>query len=748
MNSRQTGHRPAAAASPPTEREAADWGFDPLRLWAVVVRRSTLFLPVAGAVFALAVLVILQAVPVFKSTASVLVEPQQKSSLDVQNAPTGQSDNNAVDTQVQLITSQGVAARVVKKLGLQDDPEFRASRTPADTNRLRRFLSNPLSIVERAKPAAAPPPVNPASAEQTVINNALGHLLVRRSGLTYVIEITGSATDPVKAARLANGFAQAYIDQGLDAKLDSSRTASTALGEQLTNLQREVVAGDTAVQDYKIAHNLLSSSGGTMAEQEVSALNQQIAQAQADRAEKEARLAAARAQIAKGGEGQDVGAALGSQTIVRLRGEESASLHELAELNTRYAGLHPLVQKAQNQLREVREQLHQEITRILSSLQAEAEVSRQRVESLQASLGHAHGSLESNNSAQAGLLQLQRKADASRSIYEAFLNRSKETSAQATVQQADARIVTVAQPSTWPASPNLKVALAFGAAFALAAGLVACAIAEFLDNGVETGAEIEDQFQTPYAGSIPSLRSTNPRARGKITPPDFLLDHPFSVFAEAFRSLRAFLIGPTSGGTEPKVIVISSAMPGEGKSLTTFCLARTLAVAGARVVLVDCDLRRRGVSEYAPEGSKDLQHLLRGRTTLEEALVKDPRTDVWFLPARSAPRDGVDLFALPSMTALIDDLKQRFDFVLLDTAPVLAVADTRLLASRADAVLMLLEWRRTPARAVDTALTLLDESHANVVGVGLTQVDLRQQSRYGYGDRNYYYKAMRGYYSD
>ena len=749
---------PAAAPAPSAAAPEPSWLptdlFDLRRLWAIFLRRAILFFPIAGVVAIWSVLTALQATPTFRTTSSVLIESLQRGSLD-QNGTTGYlppTDTNSIDTQVQLITSQAVTARVIRQLGLQNEPEFAVA--PVRRTRpggLRRVLLNPLgALTNRGREKAyEPPPMAPAEGgiPQQLINNVSSQVQARRSGLTYVINITAISIDAEMAARLANAYAAAYIQQGLDAKLTNSRNASGALGEQLTTLQRDVVTADTAVQAYKIAHNLMSASGGTMAEQEVSALNSQIAAAEAERAGKEAKLQSARAQIAKGGGGEDVGAALGSDTVSRLRAQESESIRELTELNLRYGDKYPAVQKAKNQLKETRDQIAQEITRILSNLDAEAQAARQRVASLKASQAGARNSLISNNSAQTGLLELQRKADASRSVYEAFLNRSKETSAQATVQQPDARIVAVAQPPNWPSSPDVKVAMVVGMGLGVFAGLLVVVIAEMLDNGVQTGTEVERRFGLHYAGSVPTLKTTwGPKSK-KSPPADFLIDNPFSTFAESLRSLRAFLILP--GAAEPpKLIAITSALPGEGKSLTSYCMARTLAVAGARVALVDCDLRRRGVSSNVKPGEGGIIEVLTGKVALDDALVKDERSETWVLPALSAPRDAVDLFATPAMSRLLDDLRARFDYVLLDTAPVLAVADTRLLAARADTVLMLVQWRRTPFKAADTAVDLLLESGSNIAGVALTRVNLRQQSRYGYGDRNYYYKALRSYYAD
>ncbi len=725
---------------------------DPRRLWSIFLRRLPLFAVVGGGVLVLIVLIAMQAQKEYRSTASVLIEPRQKQIMDANTFVSGGPlDSNAIDTEVQILSSRSLAAQVAKKLGLHLDPEFGGGGSKASGGGIRHLLANPVAALRSAQPtvkAEAPLPAADGVSE-SVVDAVIGHTLVRRTGLTYVINVTVSSVDAAKAARIANAFAELYVADQLNAKFDTARTANGWLTGRLVSLQSEVERADAAVQAYKISRNLMSTDAGTMAEQEVSVLNRQIAEAQADLAEKEARLATARNQISRGGGGADVGAALGSDTIRGLRQQEGEASRRLAELTTRYGERHPEVLKARSQLTDSRVQIQQEIDRIMSNLQADVQVSRQRVNSLAGSQGSARSSLAANNSAQVGLSELQRKADASRAVYEAFLNRSKETSAQEGLQQADARVVASAQVSAFPSSPNMKLAAMFGVAAGMVAGFLAIGVAELLNSGVETGAEVEQRFGIRYAGAVPSLDSTLKKKRGKNgRPQDYLIDHPFSVFAESLRSLRAFLMLPGPDLAAPKIVAITSAMPQEGKSMTAFCLARTMAAAGAEVVLVDCDIRRRGASQFVTHRSVGIVEVLQGQAEVVDALVRDERSGAWVLPALAAPNTPRDLFATEAMDQLLETLKRHFEFVLLDTAPVLAVAETRIIAAKADAVLMLAKWRRTPYHAADAALDLLIETGSRVVGIGLTQVDLRQQSRYGYGDRFYYYKGYASYYTD
>jgi capsular exopolysaccharide synthesis family protein len=731
-------------------------GFDPYQLWAIFRRRLGLFTAVAVLIAGAVGLYVLQMTPQYSATANVLLAFQRSTPLETEAQATGVAqDTNSIDTQVQIITSRALAERVVRALNLQADEEFGGSpdavAPPADTNEApaARTLDSPQAASE-ASANATGRAATTSPLMDNVVNNVLGRLSARRAGLTYVIDITFESANPEKAATIANAFADAYIRDQLETKYNSVRVTNDWLTERLGTLRAEAEAADAALQRYRIANGLMSANGSTIAEQEVSGLNAQIAQAEAQSAERRAMLDAARGQVSAGGGGADVGAALSSSTIASLRQQEATVSREITELNAQYGPQHPRVIAASGNLRDIQQQIQQEINRNLSSLEAAARVADQRVASLRASQGVARGTLAANSQAQVGLMELERRAEASRQIYEAFLNRSKETSAQEGIQQADARIVSRARVPGWPSSPNMRLAVVFALGLAMFGGLGAVAAAEILDQGFRTSNEVEQRLGLPLAGSLPTLQSTVERADAKTyakRPWDHLVDKPFSVFAESFRNLRAFLMLAGRHGTPPKVIAITSSLPGEGKTTAAFAMMRTLALSGASTVLVDCDVRRRALSEIIEAGPCGLLQVLSGECGIDEALRRDGKSGGFVLPVVERPLTANDPFSSEAMDTLIEGLLARFDFVVLDTPPLLAVADARILSAKADAVVFLVQWRRTPLKAAQAAVQILRDAGAWISGAALTQVNMRAQASYGYGDSSYYYNKIRKYYA-
>jgi capsular exopolysaccharide synthesis family protein len=511
-------------------------------------------------------------------------------------------------------------------------------------------------------------------------------------------------------------------------------------------MREDAEQAEARVQQYKNEHGLFSAEGATMAEQEVSTLNQQIAIAKADAAEKAARYAAAQRQLRDGSGGADVGAALGSETIRELRKKEAELSVKLAQLQTDFTPAYPEVKRTAAQLKDVRAQIQSEINRILSNLKAEATAAAGRETSLLASRSNAQGGLAANGQAQVGLVALQQRADAAKQIYEAYLSRAKQVAAAGSLQQASATISSPAQVPTAPSSPNMKL----GAAMALLASIVAAAaamlMAEFWDKHLRSRLDVERELGVPFAGVLPDFRSVKPKGlRGPAAEPaEYLVSHPFSGFAEAFRNLRAFLM-VSARDDDAKLIAVTSAVPREGKSLTSFCLARTLALSGSRVVLVDCDLRQRGTTKLAGQQEIGLVEVVQDKAPLSDALIHDPKSNCYILPAagNSVP---IDLFSNPETDEVLRKLAEQFDYVILDAPPILGVADARILAAKADRVLYLVQWNKTPLRAAQSAIDILQECGANVAGALLTKVNVKGQARYGYGDSSDYYGYFKNYY--
>lgn len=701
---------------------------DPRYLWMLFLRRIWIFLAIVVLTMGAAVAYTFLAPTRYAASATILVEPPKGDPIKGEEGGEGQAVavSSFIDTQILIVDSPRIAAAVVRALELTNDPEFAAA--PAEI----LLDAQDEAAAERARVTASAQALRKAVA-------------IRRIGQTSIIEVEAYSRSPMQAARIANEYVRQYIETSEQARLQARERTTAQIEGKLDRLRQEAEAADGELQRYKIANGLMSAQGATMAEQETSSLNQQIATARATLAERQGRLAAARRQLLRGGGGEDVGSALSSGTIGTLRAEEAESSRNLAQLRARYGDRHPAIVEAQDRLADVRRQIQAEIDRILSSMEAEVNVAQSGLSSLLGSQAASQARLAGNAAAQVGYFELERKAQAARTTYELFLNSSRSAAAREGIQPPVASVASAATIPTAPFSPNVRLAYLLGAVIALLFGIGGIAIAEYLDGGISTKIDVERRLRVRYLGAIPEVGSTLDQMRELEDPQDYLVSHPLSSFAEALRSLHASLT--LRGHSRPKVIAVTSPLPREGKTTTAVCLARALAMSGAKTVLVDCDLRRHSASDMLLAGRPGLLlSVLGGEQSVEWALQKDEPTGLQILGSSAAPSDGRDFLAPELVKHLLEQLRARFDYVVIDTAPVLGIADARSVASQADVVVLLARWRQTSLRAADTALDLLIGAKAKVAGVALTLVDVRKFSGTGGEDMYDYHKKFKGYY--
>ncbi len=730
----------------PSPSASAAEAFSLRNLINIFHRRVRLFGAVALVVFLAALLVTARATPRYTAQAQVMLNVRQARVLDSQqvlsNLP---AETGVVDSEVEVLQSRDLARQVAEALRLENDPEFNwALREPGGLG----------ALIARVQGRTLPRPTPPTTAEEIRLGreraaSALrGGLGVQRMGLTYIIGVNFTSLNPEKSARIANAFAGQYIANQVADKGGANRQANAFLEERLNQLRGEVQTAEAAVEAYRSANNLLSSSGATLTEQEVSTYNQQLATAAADQAVDEARLRAARSQLARGSTGGDVGEALQSSVVGQLRAQRSTVAARVADLQARYGPEWPALLRARQELAAIDGQIQAEIQRVISNLEARVLVARDRTASLRSTLGRTRGALAGNNAASVRLNELERNAQSVRTLYEGLLERYQETTNQSGNETADSRLLQAARAPGAPSSPNVPVNLVLGFMLALGCGLAAVVLVELMDDGLITSEDVQRRLGLPMLGTVPLMMSIADRKDRRMAPTEYLLNRPLSAFAESFRTLRTSIMYAKLGSAA-KVVVVTSALPGEGKTTTAVCLAISAAQAGLKVVIVDCDIRRRNVSRLlGVEADRGLLDVLDGSLPLSDVLLKGEASGAWVLPTAKREFTPREVFNTPEMSTLLSRLREDFDMVILDTAPVLAVAETRVLASQADAVMFLTRWRKTPAKAAEAALRSLEQSEATVAGAVLTQVDMHEQARYGYGDAGYYYTAYKGYYTN
>lgn len=746
----------AARAEAEREEVGGSWSewneqFDPRVLFGILLRRFWAMAAVAFLVFATTVMFTHQLTPLYTASAKVMIDPEQVDVGLEGLVPGLTSRSEAIDTEVEVMQSPALAQRVALQLELVDDPEFNpALRDPDPISVFRRRIAGAISdMLDALSPVqAAPGPRFSTSGRESIalqrVTNVLrSKIRVSREGLTFVISVNVETEHPEKSARIANAYVEAYLVEQLEAKLQETRRANEWLENRLEVLRDEVKQADQVVQMFRAENGLLAADNRTLTEQEIAGLNAQLVLLRQDLDEAEARVENVRRQQRAGRPLSELPAVLASASVRDLRARQAETARQAAELSSRYGTRHPEMVKIRQEAADIENQIGREVSRIVNSLESAAEVARQRVSAAQSQLAQLRNRLARNNSSQVRLRELEREAESSRLLYESFLARFKQVNEQEDFLSADARVVSNASIPLWASFPDKMLLTAMGFIAAVAAGVGAVMLLEAFDRGVSTASELERRTGLRCIASIPRLK----RKHG--SPIDYVVRQPLSRFAESLRTLRNQVLRAGAGRPDGVIAVISSALPGEGKTSTAMSLARVADMSGDKVLIVDCDLRRQGLTSGLEfSGQTGFSEVIAGEVSLEDAVIKDKLTGVDILPAGQVLDMARDVFGIGAMHEFLAKCRETYKLTVLDGAPAIAVAEGRTLAALADAVVFLTEWRKTDRHTAAEGVELLRLAGANLIGGALSRVNEMQQQLYTYGYGKNYITSLKGYYTE
>jgi capsular exopolysaccharide synthesis family protein len=675
-------------------------GFSLQALIATFQRRARIILLTGGAV-ALIVLTVLALQPrMYTATASIMINPREDRVVSPEQAlTTGAPSSALVDSEIEVLRSPRLARAVAERLHLDIDPQWSphiAGRQPLD----------------RIRVAA---------------NQVSASLEVKRRALSYVIDVNVTASDRQEAARVANAVVSEYLRASEAARLAMTTQASNWLGERLAELRTDVQRKEAEAESFRASRGLLTAEGRSLTESELTQQQQAVLTAQADLAEREARYRQVQelANSSASGRVDTTNESLNSEVIRDLRRQEAELARQQAEYEGTLGARHPFVLNNRNELADIRRQIAAEVGRIAERSRNEMEVARSRLGTLRGTLGATSGQLANNNEDQVRLRELEREAAAARAVYESFLQRSHEIAGQGAMGDITARVVSDASPPRMPSSPRPLL----GIVAALLAGLIAGALAglgaEALDDSLKSTDEIEQDIGVPALAVVPKIPA---RAFRLLAPEDrhpaaYLVEKPLSPYAEAFRVLRTS-VQYANLPRVTKVVAVTSPLPNEGKTSCALSLARVCALGGQRVVILDCDLRRRSLNRVLDiQPRAGLVEVLKGAKGWREVRGLDEPSGAHVIPLAENPLTPSDVFSLTAMEGLVDELREAYDLVIFDCAPVLVAADVRMVVANAEAVLMIAQWRKTRLYEAVDAVRQLQPSGVKILGVALNQFD-------------------------
>jgi len=691
-----------------------------LQIREVIRRRWMVLAAVTAAVFIAGTVLTFMVSPKYEAVSRVRIDPSQNPLSSNPQADQATLNPEAIETEVTILRSPDLARKVVQKLKLMSDPEF--------------------AKVIAAREGAAQ--LSQSDKEALVAGALLSNLSVGREGLTYILGIRFKSKDAVKAADIANAFADEYLLSKAGSTVGTAERQAQWFERRLAELGAEVKAADAAVANYRakagISVGAEGTFSGTVVDQQIAPLSGALATAESEAAAARASLAAAQQQIARGGL-DSVAEVRNSAVISDLRRQRAEVLRNMGEVQTRYGEKHPETLRVRDQLAGLDQQIREEATRAVESLRAQADAAAARAASLRQSMGKLEGERASNTRAAVVADSLQREADAKRQAYDKMAQMSLSSTQAAQNPTAQAVVIDRAQPPLAPSFPNKPLFMALSLILGFVAGAGTVAVQEMLVTGMRTIQDVETTLGIPVLAAIPNV----PKMRN---PADLLLERPTSLFAESLRIARASLLGVRSG-EKSQVIALTSALPSEGKTTTALAFARTLAMNGAKTLLLDCDVRRAALRQLLPNVpmKPGIVEILHGQARVEDTLMPSGDVDKLDYLLVSEPYfSSENLFGDGGMEQVIAALRDRYDYIVLDLPPLVGLADGRFIAVLADVTALIVRWDGTPASAATSALRVLQSDGAKAAGAIFTMVDAAAEAVGGlYYSRKYgtYYQA-------
>lgn len=726
-------------------------GFDVKRLLGTLRRRLPLIVALPILFSAIGIAAFMAVTPRFVSSVQVMLDPLRSTNPGPQSEFGGLPiDITRLNSVTAVITSPTLLRRVVEAESLADHPELGGSQPG--------FLANIRAGIPFLAAPPAPERVSREERAQLALQRLQTAVRATRLGFSYIVRIDVTTSDADLSQRVARAIGDAYLLDQLESKLVEARRASVWMAQRLTELRNDLVESEREVERIRRDFGLLElTSGTTVNRAQVMEINTQLQTARGELVTRQSRLDQAVRIQRSGGSIEALGEVATAGTIGALRGTLNDISRRLGDLQQRYSARHPDVLRAEEERRAIERQLGAEVGRIVSSLRNDVESGTARVRALELELARLTASTERTaEGGEVALREAQRRVEANRSLYDTFLNRAKDLEQRAEFQQAEGRIIAPATLPSSPSFPNLILFVALPFLFGLILGVGLAFLLALLESSFVSSTEVEQELGVPSLATLPLLSNRDLRDTGKrLSIIQYALRRGLSRFSEGLRAVRVGL-QLSNVDRPPQIVQVTSSVPGEGKSTLASAMAISSAAAGRSTVLVDCDFRHPSVSAlFDLRANEGLVDILLGTKTIDDVKVSQGDVPLDIISTGQGTKSPPDLMNSIKFGELLAELSKRYEVVLVDTPPLLAVTDARIVAERVDSVVIVVEWRNTPREIVRQALAVLGNAQNKIAGIVLNKVDFGKMKRYGYGYgygysyRSYgrYYRASERYYS-
>lgn len=711
---------------------------DLMQLWHTVWRRKWSIISLVIVVVLVAILAVLSITPIYRAGATLLIEQKAAKVVSIEQVYGLEGTGNEyLQTQFELLKSRALAERVIKKLNLTTHPEFDPRQQPEPLIDVRGLLAN--FTAGKVAPVTLPEDleeeIDPVEAEilDEVTKAFMERISVSPQGKSQLVIVSVEMADARMAAKAANALANGLIESQMEATMEMSLTATNWMNSRLGELRKTLKTAEDRLQAFREKENLVDVDGvATISAAELSQTGNRMIDARRQRAEAESQYRQVQAMRDGGWEKlATIPAVLGHPLIQQFKAEEAKARAKVDELSKRYGDRHPAMEAARSDLSAASGSLRGQVEQIVAGIERNYQLAVANENSLQSSFNANKSQIQDISRKEFKLRELQREVDANRALYDTFMTRLKETAATSDLESATARVVDPAVLPTEPVKPKKSLIVAIAGLLALFVGVGLTLLLEALNNTFKGTEEVENKLNVPVLGILPLIKD---KQRGEVA-------HLFSnnvdrSFSESIRTIRTGVV--LSGMDDPhKVLVITSSIPGEGKSTVSANLAMALGQM-EKVLLIDADMRRPTLAKNFnfAVGTPGLANLIAGTAKLEDCIKHVEGIDM--LSAGTVPPNPLELLSSARFEKLIELLRSQYDRVVIDSPPTQAVSDATVLATHANALIYVIKSESTPIPLAQKGVGQLLQNNAPVTGVVLNQVDIKKAQKQGYSYGGYY----------
>jgi succinoglycan biosynthesis transport protein ExoP len=726
---------------PPYQPGMDDDFIDLGRLFRAVMRFKWGILGLAFAITLAAGLVVYSMQPIYRASASIVLESQQANVVNVEEMYTVDTyDYNYVQTQFEILKSRSLAERVVRRLQLHKHPAFLPKEKVQEDPWYSINLKSLLPAREKEPPVQLTQEEKDEQAILGITSAVAGGLQLSPVEHSYVVYLDFESTDRQLAAQIVNAIAEEFISSNLENRLSGTLQATDWLSGRLEDLKQNLRQSEQALQDFRDREGLVDIEGVTgLGGNELKTLSLRLQEASKARIEaqniKEDVQGMTRAST---DELMTIPAVLKHQGISEIKRDHSIAERRVAELSKRYGPKHPKMIAAQSDLSVANDDLATEVRKIVSGISREYEVALRNEQQLQTNWEARKSDMQNFNRVEFQLRELQRDVETNRQLYDIFFTRIKGVSETGGLEKPHARIVDRALTPDGSVKPNKRLSITLAFILGVALGCAVAILLDILDNTIKFPDDVQDKLHAPLVGTIPKQKTNK---QGEFAQ---FWQEPHSQYAEAIRTIRTGLV--LSGLDDPaKIIVVTSTVPGEGKSTIVLNLAAALAQM-ENTLVIGGDLRRPSLAKkcgLAPN-QQGLSHFVSGAAKLEDCIQYMEHIKLHVMPAGIIPPDPLEMLSSKRFVEALATLSERFDRIVIDSAPLQAVSDALILASYAQSVIYVVKADATAATQVQKCIASIVANNEPLTGVVLNQFDARKvRSYYGnkYAQYSDYYQS-------